>query len=50
MTEVKYALFVINGWSIFAHALFIDQLEGLTQKVETVKQKDPVGYINKNAT
>lgn len=50
MTEVKYVSPVINGWTIFSHALFIDQLEVLAQQVESLKQKDPVGYIKKNAT
>jgi toxin YhaV len=41
---------VINGWSIFAHALFLDQLDTLTTKVEQLRKKDPSGYTRKNAT
>ena len=41
---------VINGWTVFAHPLFLDQVEALTQQVEALKQKDPVGYTKKNAT
>jgi len=41
---------VVNGWTIFAHPLFLDQLEGLTRQVETLKQKDPIGFAKKNAT
>lgn len=41
---------VINGWMIFAHPLFLDQLELLTRQVEAHKQKDPVGYAKKNAS
>ena len=41
---------VINGWTIFAHPLFLDTLEDLTAQVAALQQKDPNGYINKNAT
>ena len=40
---------VAHGWTVFAHPLFLDQLESLIQKVELSKQKDPVGYRKKNA-
>lgn len=39
---------VINGWTIFAHPLFLDQVEGLTEQVEKLKQKDPKDYKKKN--
>ena len=41
---------IINGWRIFAHALFISQLEKLTNKVESLRQKYPQDYQKKNAT
>lgn len=41
---------VVNGWTIFSHPLFLDQLEGLTQQVEALRQKDPAGYTKKNAS
>lgn len=41
---------VVNGWAIFAHPLFLDQLEALTQQVEAYRQKDEAGYVKKNAT
>jgi toxin YhaV len=41
---------VINGWSIFAHPVFLDQLETLMTQVEVLKQKNSVGYTQKNAT
>ena len=41
---------VINGWMIFAHPLFLDEIEALIGQVETLKNKDPVNYIKKNAT
>lgn len=40
---------VVHGWTVFAHAQFLDQLETLVQQVEAFKQKDPVGYVKKNA-
>lgn len=41
---------VIHGWTIFAHPLFLAQMEALAQQVEVLKQKDPVGYVKKNAS
>lgn len=38
---------VVNGWTIFAHPLFLDQLETLTQQVEVYRQKDAVRYVKK---
>lgn len=40
---------VVKGWTVFAHPIFLDQLEALTAHVETLKHKDPAGYIRKNA-
>ena len=50
MTGDKPTPVVVNGWTIFAHPLFLDQLEALTRKVAALKQKDPAGFVNKNAT
>lgn len=41
---------VINGWSIFAHPLFLEQLGALITHVEALKKKDPSGFVQKNAT
>ena len=41
---------VVGGWTLFAHPLFLDQLDALIRQVETLKQKDSVGYVKKNAT
>lgn len=41
---------VVNGWTIFAHPLFLDQLELLSQQVEALRQKDAVNFVKKNAT
>jgi toxin YhaV len=41
---------VVNGWTIFAHPLFLDQLELLIQQVEALRQKDAIHFVKKNAT
>jgi len=41
---------VIHGWTVFAHPLFLAQLETLIQQVETLRKNDPSGYTKKNAT
>ena len=40
---------VINGWNIFAHPLFLSQVEELETQVGKLRQKDPVNYHRKNA-
>ena len=50
MSQASPAFLVINGWTIFAHPLFLNQLELLTQQVEVLQQKDAVGFVKKNAT
>ncbi|MEZ2239994.1 type II toxin-antitoxin system YhaV family toxin [Microcoleus sp.] len=41
---------VINGWNIFAHALFLNQFEELLTQVEHLRQKYHQDYKHKNAT
>jgi toxin YhaV len=50
MSAGKVAPLVIHGWTVFAHPLFLAQLEALTQQVERIKQKYPAGYVKKNAS
>lgn len=50
MSRGKSAPLLIHGWTVFAHPLFLAQLEALAAQVELLKAKDPVGYVNKNAT
>lgn len=40
----------VNGWTLFAHPLFLDQLEALIAQVEKLRAKDPKGYVQKNAS
>jgi toxin YhaV len=37
----------VNGWKIFAHPLFIDQIENLVNDVEQLRAADPKGYREK---
>ncbi|RFB76656.1 type II toxin-antitoxin system YhaV family toxin [Methylovirgula sp. 4M-Z18] len=37
-------MLTINGWTVLAHPLFLDQLEKLTRAVETLKAKKPDDY------
>ena len=50
MTKAQTTPLVVNDWTVFAHPLFLDQLDDLTQQVEALKRKDPCGFIKKNAT
>jgi toxin YhaV len=40
----------VHGWRLFAHPLFLAQVQALVQQVENLQRKDPVGYVNKNAS
>ena len=44
------AALVVNGWSIFAHPSFLDQLEALIAEVEKARTKDAKNYQRRNAT
>ncbi len=50
MNKGRSAGLVVNGWAIFAHPLFLDQLETLTRQVEALRRKDPEGFTKKNAS
>jgi toxin YhaV len=41
---------VINGWKIFAHPVFLNQVEELFKQVEHLQQKYPQDYQKKNVT
>jgi toxin YhaV len=52
-SNVKFAPLaplVINGWAIFAHPIFLDQIEALIEEVEKRKARDPSTYEKKNCT
>lgn len=50
MTQNKSEPLVIHGWAIFAHPLFLAQLEALSSQVAALKRKDPVEYAKKSAS
>lgn len=50
MTEGAIAPLVVNGWTLFAHPLFLDQVDELVGKVAALKAANPAGYRSKNAT
>lgn len=45
----KSQALVKNGWTIFTHPLFLEQLNILEEKVREQQQKDPSNYQKKNA-
>lgn len=49
MSSSKPAPLLIHGWTVFAHPLFLAQLEAFALRVEAFKQKDSVRYVKKNA-
>ncbi len=49
MSELPGSM-VVNGWTLYAHPLFLDQLELLVAQVETLRKKDAAGFARKNAT
>jgi toxin YhaV len=41
---------VVNGWFLFGHTLFLDQLERLIAEVQRLRREDPAGFRQRNAT
>ncbi|AYJ84994.1 type II toxin-antitoxin system YhaV family toxin (plasmid) [Sphingomonas paeninsulae] len=39
-------MIIVNGWTLYAHPLFLDQLEKLTEAVERAAKKNPAGYAS----
>ncbi len=50
MSEGKPAPLVVHGWTVFAHPLFLAQLEALARQVEIARLRDPTGYVKENAS
>lgn len=48
-SKSEYRSVVINGWRIFAHPLFLEQLENLLVQVEALQKKHPEDYQKKKA-
>lgn len=49
-TAPAEAPLVINGWLIYGHPVFLDQLERLIEEVEKRKARDPKTWRKKNCT
>ena len=41
---------VVNGWSFYAHPVFLDQLEAVIEEVEERKVRGPKNWHKKNCT
>ena len=39
-------MITVNGWALYAHPLFLEQLEALTAAVERARLRDPQGYAS----
>jgi toxin YhaV len=50
MTDGTVVPLVVNGWTLFAHPLFLGQVAELVEKVASLKAANPAGYRSKNAT
>ncbi len=50
MTKGSLTPLVVNGWTLFAHPLFLGQLAELVDKVTALKAAIPDVYLSKNAT
>lgn len=50
MSAIEPQPLVINEWSVFAHSLFLTQVEELLIQFENLRQKYPHDYQKKNAT
>lgn len=49
-SDTADAPLVVGGWSIYAHPVFLDQLEELIEQVEKRKARDPATFKKKNCT
>ncbi len=50
MNTGKAAPLVVHGWTVFAHPLFLQQIESLAAQVESLARKYPDDYRSKNPT
>ena len=39
----------VNGWRLYAHQLFLEQLAALMREVERLRDRDPEGYLRRPA-
>lgn len=48
MTSGRPATLSVHGWTLFAHPLFLVQVEALAREVDVLRRRDPAGYGKKN--
>ncbi len=49
MTGVSDAPPVVNGWRLYAHTVFLDQIEALVGDAERARRRDPEHYVRSNS-
>ena len=49
MTGADDAPPVVHGWRLYAHGLFLEQVEALVGDVERARRRDPENYVRSNA-
>lgn len=50
MNRETFSPLQVNGWTLFAHPLFLHQLDALMRNVEQLRCKHPAHYKSKHAT
>lgn len=50
MSLSRAGAIVVNGWTLFAHPIFLDEVETLITKVEALKEQQPETYHTKNVS
>lgn len=50
MSARRQTPLVVHGWTVFAHPVFLMQLEALAAQVEAFRRKDSTGYVRRNAS
>ncbi len=39
---------IVNGWTRFAHPIFLDRIDALIAPLDALDRKDPAGYTKKD--
>ncbi len=50
MSRAAVEPLVVAGWRLYAHDLFLRQLEDLVEAVEAERSRDPEGYVREGST
>jgi toxin YhaV len=49
MSHKQTVKLVVNGWTIFAHPLFLEQMNALISEVESLKNKNRINFSKKSS-